>query len=278
MKRILAVLVLLCVLLCGCDIDINIGTSNNDTPTGTTAAATTTQAVATESTTTAQQPTQALPEKVTVYLLDSAMIYDSGRMEYTYDTDHNIQTVTVYTIEDDLMYTTFFEEQDLEGMPSSYGKDWGDSRDAFTISYFEDGKIREIQLSNGQFTGYQFEYDQRGAMIEQRLYYEGILDEAVYYEYDGEQLVAVHCEDKSGNTIYTCQVENGLILSYNYAEGRGESTRICEYDANGNMVADSYLYDGETIPGTFYTYRAVEVDYARANYLMVQQFLITLLS
>lgn len=279
MKRILAVLVLLCVLLCGCDNDINIGTSNNDTPTDTTAAATAAQTAATDPTAAAQQPTEALPEKVTVYLLDSAQIFDSGRMEYIYDENDNILSVNIYTIENDLMYTVYFEECDLDGIPASYRLEWATGGgERYTITYTDNAKITELRYDGGNFTGTQFEYDQNGRMTEQRQYYEGILETATYFEYSGGVLVRSYCENASGEIVYQCRVENGLIMEYIYSEEQGGHRRLCEYDKAGNLLSDSYIYDEVTTPGTFYTYRTVEVDANRAIYLVGQQILAMLVS
>jgi len=46
---------------------------------------------------------------------------------------------------------------------------------------------------------------------------------------------------------------------------------LYEYDENGNLVSDSFVIDGETMPGTSYSYKAVEVDAHRAEYLTEQQ-------
>lgn len=52
---------------------------------------------------------------------------------------------------------------------------------------------------------------------------------------------------------------------------RGCYSAMYEYDDHGNLIKESVLYDGETIPGTMYYYKAVEVDAPRAPYLLEQQ-------
>ena len=44
-----------------------------------------------------------------------------------------------------------------------------------------------------------------------------------------------------------------------------------EYDGNGNLVAEYFLFDGELMPNMTYSYKAVEVDADRAGYLKYQQ-------
>ena len=56
-------------------------------------------------------------EMTTVYLLEEATIFDSGRTVYHYDSDGNIVSPESLTLEEDLRYTQSFEEPDANGMP-----------------------------------------------------------------------------------------------------------------------------------------------------------------
>ena len=280
MKKVFALLlaVALCLPLCGCDFSFATGgeaetTSGKSWVTMPAVMQTEpTEPLETEPSPTEPAPTE--PELVTVYLLESAQIYDSGRMEYIYDEEDNIISIKVYTIENDLMFTTYFEECDLDGIPGSYRVAWEmGGGDSYKITYTDYAKITDIEYVGGNFTGNQFEYDQQRRVTEQRSYYEGILEEAAYFEYDGDKLVNSYCTDVNGNLVYECRVENGLIKEYIYSEDQGSSRRLCEYDEAGNLLSDSYIYDGETVPGTFYKYRAVQVDARRAIYLVGQQVL-----
>ena len=270
MKRVIALLVLSCVLLSGCTITINTPATEETQGTLPTTAQTVPAETVEPETTVATEPVEALPETVTVYLLESSMLFDSGRIAYEYDDDNNIISYTVYTIENQPMYTATFDELDLEGMPSSYSAHGQD----YTIAYFEDGKLKEIQDGTGSYTGFQWDYNPRGDVSEKREYYEGILQSAVYYEYENGVLAAAYCENKAGERVYECQVENGLIVKSTYAETEGGHAYLYEYDENGNLISDSIVIDGETWPNTTYTYRTVEVDYSRACYLLEQQKLL----
>ena len=288
MKRILAVLVLLCVLLCGCEFSLDIDGTVKEANSGknwvTVPAAMQTEpnAAPTEPVETEPAPAPTKPaedELVTVYLLESSQIYDSGRMEYIYDNADNILSINIYTIEDDLMYTVYFEESDLDGIPSSYRTEWQvGGGEAYNITYTDYAKITDVELVGGNFTGQQFEYDQDRNMTQQRYYYEGMLETTAYFEYAGGVLVNAYCEDVLGNSVYKCRVENGLIKEYIYSDEQGGYRRMCEYDEAGNLLSDSYVIDGETVPGTFYKYRAVQVDARRAIYLLGQQAVIQLAS
>ena len=50
-----------------------------------------------------------------------------------------------------------------------------------------------------------------------------------------------------------------------------------EYDKKGNLVMEYLVFDGEVFPGTSCSYRAVEVDSERAEFLKKQQaYLLTM--
>ena len=211
------------------------------------------------------EPTQS-QETVTVYLVDRTVYFDSGYVAYSYDENFNIISYDVYTIENDLMYSTVFTEHNAYGMPCKfiqYEENW-------TLSWFEDGKIKEAQEGSG-FSGYQYEYDQKGDIIEKRGYYEGILVDTVYYEYDGSELIRVYCEDAEGNNTYACRVENGIIIEKSFSLENGGISYFYEYDEEGNLIEAICLYEGEQIPVQIHTYKAVEVDADRAAYLLQQQ-------
>lgn len=217
------------------------------------------------------EPPQVQQEKVTVYLLESIMSFDNGHTEYEYDEDHNINSYVCYSLENDVLYTMFYEQKDTNGMPGQYGALWSDGTagESYMLSHRPDGKLVERLYEGGNFTGTQYEYDENGNMSQKRDYYEGILDMMTVYEYDSNTLVAAHCEDMDGNVTYTFRVENGLIVEKNDANS---DYGICyEYDENNNLVKTTVSLEGDTIPGDQFTYTAVEVDAAQAVYLIEQQ-------
>ena len=64
--------------------------------------------------------------------------------------------------------------------------------------------------------------------------------------------------------------------AHHQREAFGTSSSECPgyqyaYDTNGDLIKESVLYDSETIPGTMYYYKAVEVDASRATCLLEQQ-------
>lgn len=269
MKRILMVMLVSCLLLCGCRSAAPETTEPAPAPETTDA----TTEVTTEATTEATQPQAA---RVTVYLLECAYMTDSGRMEYHYDEHYNIDYYEVFDMENNLLFTTRFDEKDENGMAGYVWSDWGDgSGEGMYWTYFADGKPKEALYEVSNFSGYQYEYDLKGDITEQREYWEGILQSVVYYEYEGEQLSRVYCEDAQGARLYDCHVENGRIAEKHcYAQEGDYSysyTYIYTYDENGNLALVEFLYEGERSPSDAYTYKAVEVDADRAGYLINQQ-------
>lgn len=270
MKRLLIPVLVICLLLSGCCftlpwLDEPVLTP---TPIQTDPSVTDTSEPPVEETdphvndTEAPQP----EEKVTVYLVERTDYFDSGYVQYNYDNNFNILSYDVFSIENEPMFTSIFEEHNISGMPcklTQFEEHW-------ILSWFEDGKIREAQLE-GTFTGYQYEYDFIGNLIQKRSYYEGILEETVCFEYNGDELLRMYCEDMDGNHIYDCRVENGLIIEKAYSQDFGGYSSFYVYDENGNLINETGLYEGESIPVQNHTYKAVEVDASRAQYLMEQQ-------
>lgn len=270
MKRILVIGLAVCMLFCGCELadseEKESRRSSSRKPKETTDIIELpiegTTAPETEPATEPSDP----QEKVTVYLVERTDYYDSGYVAYSYDENYNIVSYDVYTIENDLMYSTVFTEHNTYGMPCKYsqhGENW-------TLSWFEDGKINEAQEGSG-FSGYQYEYDMKGDITEKRGYYEGILVDTVYYEYNGEELIRVYCVDSTGEQTYECKIENGIIVEKTFSETAGDIVYYYEYDANGYLIEENSLLEGEMMPVQIHTYKAVEVDADRAMYLLEQQ-------
>lgn len=211
------------------------------------------------------------PEKVTVYLVESTAFFDSGSVEYVYDADFNILSYQVLTLDKDVMYSAAFDEQDANGMPRSFKTQWpeGYGNEEWTLSWFQDGKIQEAQMS-GNFTGYQYAYDEKGDVTEKRSYYQGILEGVTRYEYDGEALIRVYHEDPQGEHVFDCRVENGIIEK-SFSQSAGGYAYFYEYDANGNLVKETGLVEGETVPIQSHAYKAVEVEPERVPFLLAQQ-------
>ena len=216
------------------------------------------------------EPTE--PEKVTVYLVESTAFFDSGSVEYVYDADFNILSYQVLTLDKDVMYSAAFDERDANGMPRSFKTQWpeGYGNEEWTLSWFQDGKIQEAQM-NGNFNGYQYAYDEKGDVTEKRSYYQGILEGVTRYEYDGEELIRVYHEDPQGEHVFDCRVENGIIIEKSFSQSAGGYAYFYEYDANGNLVKETGLVEGETVPIQSHTYKAVEVEPERVPFLLAQQ-------
>ena len=271
MKRLLVFALFACLLFCGCKADTPTSADPAEEPTQ---EQTQTPAENTPETEAAPEETdQTSSEKVTVYLLDQSFLYDSGHTEYKYDQACNIDSYTVFTLENEPMYTAYFEEKDNNGMACQHRVEWPDDMggDTRSLTYFADGKLKEEQYVGSNYSGYQYEYDQKGDMIQKREYYDGILETIVYYEYDGETLIAVYCEDKAGNRLFDCLVENGLITEKICYDSESQYSYLYEYDSHNNLIEMTMLYDGESIPCEQYSYKAVEVDADRAGYLLSQQ-------
>lgn len=272
MKRYFAFAMVLCLLLCGCQASpepTEPSTQNTQQEETTTAAPTeetTTQPKEAETTAAEQE------EKYTVYLLDEVVSYDNGFAKYSYDANYNIDSYTQYSLEKEMLYTVYFEQKDSNGMACQYRSAWPDgSGETRTLVYFLDGKLKEELYVGSNFSGYQYEYDQKGDITEKREYYDGILESIVHYEYDGETLKAVYGEDKEGNKLFDCRIENGRIIEKVCYDSETPYSYTYEYDSNGNLVKTSFIYDGEVMPGDQYSYKTVEVDYERAGYLKYQQ-------
>ena len=279
MKRMTALMILLCLLLCACTPEA--APTNPSQPTPSTQAPTTVPnetTVPTSPTQASTEPTQPSTEpvtqgKVTVYLLENTNLYDSGYTEYIYDSSNNIFAYKVFSIERQLMYTVYFEQPDANGMPTVCRADWGDgTTDTRNLAWHPNGKIQQEQYDPG-FSGYQYDYDPAGNVIEKREYFDGILQSCVYYDYNGQQLQKIFSMDAEGNTLFVCVMENGHVaerICYDM-DGTYAYSYYYTYDENGNILQETMNYDGTQIPSQTFTYRAVEVDAALAPYLINQQ-------
>ena len=279
MRRLFAILMVVCLLLCGCRAVQPTEPAPENTPPATQPTTAATEGATEEPTTAAPttpptepEPTQ--PSKVTVYLLEEAVFCDNGYSAYFYDDAYNIDTREDYDIENTYLGRVNFIEKDKNGMPCMI---WEETRteDVYCLTYFADGKLKEELLNDNQsqHTGWQYAYDQKGDVVQKREYYEGILQSTVIYEYNGEALWRMYCEDPQGNHLYDCRIEDGRILErvvYSTDSVAGCSYRY-EYDEKGNLVTEYFVIDGEILPGTSCSYIAVEVDRERAEFLKYQQ-------
>lgn len=227
----------------------------------------------TEPTEPVTEPSYTEGETVTVYLVKKVSYFDAGYVEYHYDEDYNIDSSTTFSIENEALYETFFEEKDANGMACQIRVQWPDDlgSESRSLKYSADGKLQEELYVGSNYTGCQYAYDQAGNRTEKREYYDGILEVAVYYEYENGKLIAVQSEDISGDTVAEYRVENGLIIEETFYDSDTKYGYRYEYDENNNLIATTYAFDGEGMPGDHYVYEAVEVDAARAPYLLEQQ-------
>ncbi len=280
MKRLISFALLCCLFLCACGQPT---TPTEPSPRTQPATESTTQ-LATEPTTESipatqastkatTKPTQPKAKKVTVYLLTKATYFDSGYVEYNYDENHNIDSYTVFTIENTTMSQVFFEKKDANGMACVIRTQFPEdiSNETRNLTYFKDGKLKEEQIAGSNYSGYQYEYNQKGNRTEKREYYDGILQSVVYYEYDGGQLKAAYCENNADNKIFECRIKNGLIVEKVFFDSDKEYGYLYEYDENNNLIKTTFCQDGESIPGDQYFYKAVKVNAERAHYLKEQQ-------
>lgn len=212
-------------------------------------------------------------EQVTVYLLEEAAYYDSGYTLYYYDKEYNVEKAAVYNVEKKQTSNVCFEEKDENGMPCKLRTEWmdGSQEQSLILRYFADGKLKEAENAGAQFTGCQYEYDQDGNLIAKREYYDGILEGAVICEYRDGALVGVYGEDREGNRLFECLVENGRVIRRTYKDAGTSFSDQYEYDQNGNLVKSVLVMDGAEIPGAQYRYTAVRVPASRVEFLRSQQ-------
>lgn len=259
MKRIFALTLFICILLCGCGkAGTAPGESGLDDNTSST----------TLSTETPSQPNQ--PEKVTVYLLEKSVLADSGYTEYFYDENYNLIKYDTFTIENALRFTCYYEDRDANGMPLKVREVWGpDYCNVYTLTWDNDGKLlEEVGDSN-----IKYDYDAAGKLIKKSEYYEGALFSAVHYEYNGDMLTKIYRTNADERLEFECRVENNRIVEKRYYDEQGnvEYTFDLVYDKNGNLTKEIEHYEDETATSKLYTYKAVEVDANRAQYLLELQ-------
>ena len=285
MKRVFALVLALVLLLAGCETVPPEDTAPAAKPTEATAAPTEATAAPTEEPST-EAPTEEAteppataestqPETVTVYLLVKSVIADSGHMEYIYDSNYNIVESHCVTIENEPMYTGYWEEPDANGMPCRRRVLWAYG-DEFSqvLTFFADGKPESVLDGSDPTTGFRYYYDNKGDLIRREELYEGEAYNTVFYEYEGETLTAVYARDAQGNLVFDSVLENGRILEKNYYDSGEPYAYRFEYDAFGNLVGELFVMDGETLPGVQYHYEPVEVSQDRAWYLIEQQKLL----
>jgi len=266
MKRLLAMVLLICFAFCGCNTAVTPSGDNPPTQEQTTIP----PASPTESQTTPTDTTD--PSGfVTVYLLEEAVLFDNGYTRFHYDEQYNIDFYTVYDLENNPMHSAYFENKDANGMAANYRIAWAQGGDdPRTLRWYEDGKLKEEQYAPG-FSGSQYEYTPNGDVSEKREYYDGLLEIITHYQYDGDVLSAVYGEDGNGNKLFDCQVENGLIVKKTFPDENDNYSYLYTYDEHNNLTASTIVCGDETIPNMQYSYFTVEVDAARARYLQGQQ-------
>jgi antitoxin component YwqK of YwqJK toxin-antitoxin module len=160
---------------------------------------------------------------------------------------------------------------DENGMPGRIVNEWPEMSYTHLVSYFADGRRKEILEEGFNYTGHQYAYDATGNMVEKRGYYDGILDTMVIMSYEGQMLVDCYGTDAEGNVIYDTVVENGRITEKNYQDTDYAYGYNYEYDENGNLVAEYYKENGEAHQISMYEYTVVQVSWERAQYLQQQQ-------
>ena len=199
---------------------------------------------------------------VTVYLLEEVR-NGLGRVTWTYSYDENYNLVA---INDD----RYFEDFDENGMPEKMSRGAKDSGSFSTLTYTADGKLEMVDHNESPFYGRKYKYDEAGNLIAEEEYADGRLDFITMYEYDGQTLIASHCEfAESGVFMYDTKVENGRIVEKYYKDCDPSMTYQLNYDEHGNLISE--ISDDITAYSDYYTYKAVQVDAARAPYLREQQ-------
>ncbi len=274
MRRILPFILLVCLFLVGCQDSAHNNTSSpfQNTDSTTTASENTT-GVTTPATTTTGDASAEESATVAVYLLDEVSLSDSGYTRYYYAENGNIDYYEVMTIENDLRFSCHFEEPDANGMPCKVRLQWDEETgSSTTIRYHADGKIQEEQEDGSNYTGYQYSYNSAGDLSEKREYYDGMLQSMVRCEYEDDVLSGVFCENADGDAVYECVVKNGRIAErINYEYEDYHTRAVFEYDAQGNLTKITYLADGEPEAVELYSYKLIETDANRAQYLRQQQ-------
>lgn len=273
MKRILALVLPLSLLLCGCKV---AEPTTEPTPAETQITTAASNEVVTDPTqipvpSTSEMPTDPTPqEKVTVYLLEESVLCDNGYTQYFYDENYNVDKCESFTIENDLRYTSYYEDKNVGGMPGKIREVWdSDYENVSTLTWSQDGKIlKEVYGSVLEYV-----YDTDGKLVEKREYYEGNLSCTISYEYDGDVLLRVYCIDTDDHLCYECRAENGCIVEQIYYDEDGYVSCAYDYkyDENGSLKQSVERFEEETYPLETYTYKAVEVDAERAQYLIEQQ-------
>ena len=279
MKRLFVFSLLACLLLCGCDGAAPAPSESSPqlTETESPASAETTEAVTqppVETTAATEAPTEEAAETDTVYLLEKSVLYDSGFTTYHYDENYNIDSYQVFSIENDLMFTAWFEEKDAGGMAGRFRIQWdSESSEVHTLEHFADGKLKQERYEGDLFCGTRYEYDLKGDVTQKQEFYDDAPVSTVYYEYAGELLSSIYCLDKDGQKLFECRIKNGVVtekICYAY-DGSYDCSYYYEYDEHGNLVSLNALLEENIMPLEQYFYTAVEVDAQRAWYLREQQ-------
>ncbi len=216
-------------------------------------------------------PTQ--NKKVTIYLIERAIYFDSGHIEYYYDEDYNINRTVLYNLEKKVTYEKLFDKADQNGMPCRSSTIWanGEKGEKRNLTYTDDGKLKEEILETGDYSGFQYKYNQNGDITEKREYHDAILTNIISYEYNGKKLSRVYGETKDGEPIFNCKIENGLITEKLLNDDENECIYFFKYDQNNNLISSFLQMDGEKFPADSFTYKAIEVDTERAQYILEQQ-------
>lgn len=273
MKRLIACFLLLGIILCGCSEPAEPKDDSSQLPSASTPT--------TESTPSGDLPSEApsQPEskKVTVYLLEKIVYFDNGHIDFTYDEAYNIVSWEHTSLDKVKITETLFEDRDANGMAATVRTKWADGSEGNSrkLTYFENGRIKDDIMEGEGYSGYRYSYDTNGRLTEKSEYYDNVLLYTVRFEYEGGKLRAVSYKDAAGNDAYIITVKNGLITEKKSAAADEDYSYRLKYDENGNVKSTTFIYDGEELPSDQYSYKAVEVDANRAEYIMEQQRYLT---
>ena len=273
MKRWITLGMLVCLLLCGCQDPVPVQTEPPTTAAATAAPTTPLETQPTQAPTVPETEAPTAPvELVTIYIVDKTVAADVSQTQYFYDENYNIVSSQVHSIENELLYTTYFEEQDENGMFGQSREVWEGSEYIHTFTWFQDGKIREELYTPG-YSGFRYEYDMWGNVTEREEYYDDYPQPCLYYQYEEAVLTGAYCMDEEGRLYYECWAENGRLTGKQcyYEDGSKACAHEFTYDENGNLYQEFWTDEYATSLDQTHYYRAVEVDARRVPYIMEQQ-------
>ncbi|MBO5842377.1 MAG: RHS repeat protein [Clostridia bacterium] len=171
-----------------------------------------------------------IQEKELRGMLDLPYLQLSYTIDYTYDQDGNMTSMTVTYQNGSTARTDYVYDKD--------GNLIREERGAVVVEYVYDSKGNILEEKNNS-TAVQYTYDQNGHLTQKisKNLTSGYVEYSFIYEYDGNGNVIKETQESQMNGHYKG------VTSYTYDKNGNLIQKALSYNSNGNDYAQNFVYD-----------------------------------